>query len=78
MKENESVTKHSLVPKHVKLNEKEKNEILTTYRISVKELPKISKKDPSIQHLDPNPGDVIKILRESKTAGQTIFYRGVF
>ncbi len=78
MKENDIVTKHVLVPKHTKLSEKEKTEILAAYRITVKELPKISKKDPAIQHLDPNPGDVIKVMRESKTSGQTTFYRGVF
>lgn len=71
------VREHMLVPEHVKLNEKEKKELLEKYHISLKELPKIRKKDPSIAHLDAKEGDVIKIIRKSPTAGEAIFYRGV-
>lgn len=73
----EIVTKHVLVPKHTKLSEREKKQLLEKYNITVKQLPRISKKDPAIQHLDVKPGDVIKIHRESKTAGKTEFYRSV-
>ncbi|HZX44784.1 MAG TPA: DNA-directed RNA polymerase subunit H [Candidatus Nanoarchaeia archaeon] len=71
------VTTHILVPEHQKLNDKEKKELLEQFKISLKELPKISKKDPAIQHLSPKEGDVIKIIRKSPTAGEAIFYRGV-
>ncbi|MBI4150245.1 DNA-directed RNA polymerase subunit H [Candidatus Woesearchaeota archaeon] len=70
-------TKHVLIPKHAKLGEKEKKDLLEKYNISVKELPKIMKDDPAIAHLDAKPGDVIKIIRDSPTAGKSIFYRGV-
>jgi len=66
-----------LVPEHVKLTDKEKKELLGNYHISLKELPKISKKDPAIEHLNAKEGDVIKIIRKSKTASEAIFYRGV-
>jgi len=71
------VIKHVLVPEHVKLNEKEKKEVLDKYKVSMRELPKISKKDPAISHLNVKPGDIIKIIRESPTAGKAVFYRGV-
>ncbi len=71
------VTKHALIPKHSKLGEKEKKELLEKYHISLKELPKIMKDDSAIMHLDAKPGDVIKIMRESPTAGKSVFYRGV-
>jgi len=71
------IRKHIFVPEHSKLNDKEKNDLLEKYHISMKELPKITKKDPAIQHLNVKEGDVIKITRISKTAGEAIFYRGV-
>ncbi|MBI2129266.1 DNA-directed RNA polymerase subunit H [Candidatus Woesearchaeota archaeon] len=70
-------TKHALVPKHSKLSEKQKEELFRKYNISMKELPKIMKNDPAIKHLDPKAGDVIIVVRESGTTGETIFYRGV-
>ena len=71
------IRKHILVPEHIKLNEKEKKELLEKFHISLKELPKIKKKDPAIEHLNVKEGDVIKIVRKSQTAGETFFYRGV-
>ena len=71
------VSKHNLVPKHSKLNEKEKQEILAAYGITVKELPKMFRKDPAIIHLNAIVGDVIKIQRDSPTAKYAVFYRGV-
>ena len=69
--------KHILVPKHAKLSETEKKQLFEKYNISIKELPKINKKDPGIAHLNVKEGDVIKIERESPTAGKTVYYRGV-
>ena len=71
------ITKHSLVPKHVKLSEKEKQELFNEYKITLRELPKILKNDPAIAHLNVKVGDVIKIIRESSTAGESVFYRWV-
>ena len=71
------ITSHVLVPKHTKLSEKDKKELFEKYKISLKDLPRISKTDPAIQHLDIEYGDVIKIERQSPTSGKTIYYRGV-
>lgn len=68
---------HMLIPKHTKVSEKELNELYKKYNISFKDIPKISKNDPALRNMDIKEGDVIKILRKSPTAGETIFYRGV-
>jgi DNA-directed RNA polymerase subunit H (RpoH/RPB5) len=68
---------HELVPEHIKLSEKEKQELFEKYSITIAELPKIIIKDPAIRHLDIKIGDVIKIKRDSETAGEIYFYRGV-
>jgi DNA-directed RNA polymerase subunit H len=72
-----NITQHILVPKHTILTSKEKEQLLKDYNISLLELPKIRKKDPAIAHLNAKTGDVVKIIRSSLTAGESIFYRGV-
>ena len=71
------VSNHILVPKHDKCSETEKKALLKKYNITIADLPKISINDAAIVDLDMNPGDVVKITRESATAGETIFYRVV-
>ncbi len=68
---------HILVPKHSKLSEKEKNELLEKYQITMKDIPRISIKDPAISHLDISTDDIIKVERPSPTSKNTIFYRRV-
>ncbi|HII71631.1 TPA: DNA-directed RNA polymerase subunit H [Candidatus Woesearchaeota archaeon] len=71
------VSKHVLVPKHKKASEKEKKELQGTYSQSLKELPRILITDPAISSLDVKEGDVIRIERNSFTAGTAVFYRRV-
>ena len=71
------VDKHILTPKHLELGEREKAQLLERYHVTSKELPKIIKTDAAIKELEPKPGDVIKIIRKSPTAGESIFYRAV-
>lgn len=71
------IKNHILMPKHIKLSEKEKKEVFEKFHVSLKELPKIKKDDPAIISLNVSVGDVIKIIRPSATAGETVFYRGV-
>jgi DNA-directed RNA polymerase subunit H len=69
--------KHELIPKHQKINDSEKEQLLEKYGIDVNDLPKIFIKDPAIADLGVKSGDVVKIIRESKTAGTTTYYRVV-
>ena len=71
------ISKHLLVPKHSKLSDSEKKNLFEKYSIGVKELPKIHISDPAIEKLSVKLGDVIKIERESKTAGSTSYFRVV-
>jgi DNA-directed RNA polymerase subunit H (RpoH/RPB5) len=71
-----NVTKHSLVPKHVKLSDAEVKDVLKTYMLSDKRLlPTIFSTDPVAKYLGVVPGDVVKISRPSPSAGTTDFYR---
>jgi DNA-directed RNA polymerase subunit H len=69
------ISKHNLVPKHELLTEKQKNTLLEELHVVEQKLPKINKDDPAISHLDAKAGDVIKITRESRSAGVSIYYR---
>lgn len=71
------IVTHELVSKHTLLSEKEKKALFEQYNISLSELPKIHAPDAAIQHLKAKPGDVIKIVRKSPTAGEAAYYRGV-
>ena len=77
MKKKFKVDKHILIPKHSKLSDAQKEKLLEKYNISMRELPRILKTDPATISLDARPGDIIKIIRKSQTAGEAIFYRVV-
>jgi DNA-directed RNA polymerase subunit H len=67
-----------LVPKHVVLSEKEKENVMKMYGIKkLNQFPKILQSDPVIKILKAKPGDLIKIIRKSDTAGESIYYRVV-
>jgi len=71
------IKEHILVPKHSKLSEAQKEELLKKFNVTIKELPQININDPGIQDLNVKQGDVIKIERESPTAGKSLYYRAV-
>lgn len=71
------VSKHRLVPKHILLNEKEKEEVLKKYGNDLKKFPRILQDDPAIASLNAKPGDIIKIIRECPYTGKNIYYRVV-
>ena len=72
---NFEVANHILVPKHEKLSEEEGKKLLQKYNITKLQLPRISKKDPAIKELGLKPGEIVKITRNSETAGKTAFFR---
>ena len=78
MKKELNIVGHGLVPKHFKLSEDEKKELLEKYNISLSQLPKIYDDDPMVKVLgDVKIGDVVKIERDSPTSGKSLFYRVV-
>ena len=71
------VQKHQFVPKHTKLSDSEKKELLEKYSADIHSFPKIMKDDPAITRLNVKGGDIIKIERDSKTALVSAYYRVV-
>ena len=66
---------HNLIPKHTKISEKERDQILSKLNITANMLPKISIDDPVIVDCDVKCGDIVKIERKSLTAGKSNYYR---
>ncbi len=67
---------HELVPTHIILISEEKEKVLEEYGVGAAQLPKIHISDPVIKDMEEVVvGDIIKIVRESPTAKQSIFYR---
>ena len=71
------MVKHELVPEHELLGPEEAQKILDKYKITREQLPKILLIDPAINHLEPKVGDIIRILRQSKFVGDSVYYRVV-
>jgi DNA-directed RNA polymerase subunit H len=70
-----NVLKHEMVPDHQIMSEDEVAELLATYRISLEQLPKIYHDDPAVKTIKGEVGNVIRIIRESRTAGRAEAYR---
>jgi DNA-directed RNA polymerase subunit H (RpoH/RPB5) len=72
-----NIFEHILVPKHELLSEKEAKEVLKQYNINKFQLPAIKAADPAAKAIGAKPGRIVKIYRESPTAGMHIVYRVV-
>lgn len=70
-----AVKDHEMVPEHVVLTPDECAEVLKKFGIAAPQLPKIHVNDPAAKEIGAKVGDVIKIIRKSATAKQSIFYR---
>lgn len=77
MLEEFQVGRHVLVPKHEILPKDKVEELLDRYKITLHQLPLIKSSDPAVREIGGKPGDVIKIIRNSPTAGKAVAYRYV-
>jgi DNA-directed RNA polymerase subunit H len=66
---------HVMVPDHRIMAEEEIGELLSTYHLSLEQLPKIFHDDPAVKTVKAKPGNVIRIIRSSQTAGRAESYR---
>ena len=73
------IQQHDLVPKHEVISESEKEVLQQNSDFDINNLPKIKINDPVVKELaksnNVSAGDVLKITRNSKTAGEFISYR---
>ncbi len=70
-----SLLDHQLIPKHEIMSEDELKSVLKKYSIDKEKLPKIKIVDPVIQEIGAQTGDVVRISRNSQTAGEAFYYR---
>lgn len=73
-----NINNHEAVPEHRKLDEDEIEEVLERYDTEKDSLPKIERTDAALKNKDNiEVGDVIEIVRESPTAGESVYYRRI-
>jgi DNA-directed RNA polymerase subunit H len=70
-----NVLEHVMVPDHKIMTEDEVNGLLSSYAITTEQLPKIYHDDPAVKTIGAKPGEVIRIIRDSHTAGRAESYR---
>lgn len=69
------ISKHVLVPKHEILSSDEVEKVLEKYHVKPEQLPYILCSDPMVRVLGAKPGDIVRIIRKSETAGESVYYR---
>ena len=69
------ILKHKLVPYHEILSKEEEEKLLKTYNIKKEQLPRMLITDPVAKAINAKEGDIVKIVRQSPTAGKSIAYR---
>lgn len=71
-----NILEHELVPKHIILSPEEREEVIKKYRITkLSQLPRILTTDPIVKIIGAKKGDIIKIIRKSSTAKESVYYR---
>jgi DNA-directed RNA polymerase subunit H len=70
-----TILNHKLVPKHEIMTKKDVKKLLEEEGLSKNQLPRILKSDPVVKAIDAKKGDVLKITRNSITAGEAVYYR---
>jgi DNA-directed RNA polymerase I, II, and III subunit RPABC1 len=72
-----NISKHVLVPKHEAIRDSDAIvDIVATYSLKSKlQFPIILKTDPMVRYLNVQPGQLVKITRNSPSCGDNILYR---
>ena len=70
-----NVMENFLVPRHTIMSEEDVQELLGKFGIIREKLPQILMMDPCARAVGAQPNQVLKIERESPTAGTSYYYR---
>ncbi len=70
-----NVLNHEMVPLHETVTDEEVEAVLKQYGIVKEQLPKIKDDDPACRVVGAKAGSVVKITRNSPTAGHAVIYR---
>jgi DNA-directed RNA polymerase subunit H len=68
------VSQHELVPEHTVLDDDDAEDVLDEYDVTRTDLPKIKRNDPALPD-GAEPGDVVEIVRDSRTTAEATVYR---
>ena len=68
---------HVLVPRHEIAPQEEREKLLNEYRVQPYQLPRLKASDPAVKAIGAKAGDIIKITRDSHSAGKYVSYRYV-
>ena len=71
------IFEHALVPRHEILTEKERSDLLAKYKVKPYQMPQVKSTDPAVKAIGAKPGDVLRVIRKSSTAGEHLAYRYV-
>ena len=71
------IFEHDFVSKHELLDAIEKEKFLEENKFKAYQLPRINAFDPAIIAVGGVPGDIVRVIRNSKTAGRYVSYRYV-
>ncbi|MDV2481283.1 DNA-directed RNA polymerase subunit H [Methanoculleus sp. Wushi-C6] len=69
------VLNHEMVPDHQIMSEEEVAALLATYNITLEQLPKVYHDDPAVKAIGGEVANVVRIVRDSRTAGRAEAYR---
>ncbi|HDQ06637.1 MAG TPA: DNA-directed RNA polymerase subunit H [Candidatus Bathyarchaeota archaeon] len=70
-----NVFDHDFVSKHELLTPEEKEKFLEEHKVQPYQLPRINAYDPAIIAVGGKPGDIVRVIRKSQTAGKYVAYR---
>ncbi|MGC8974667.1 MAG: DNA-directed RNA polymerase subunit H [Thermoprotei archaeon] len=71
------ILEHELVPKHEVLKPEEAIEVLRSLGVRPEQLPYLRASDPVARAIGARPGDIVRVIRKSPTAGRIVAYRFV-
>ncbi|PIN85206.1 MAG: DNA-directed RNA polymerase subunit H [Candidatus Diapherotrites archaeon CG11_big_fil_rev_8_21_14_0_20_37_9] len=73
----DKIIDHVLVPKHEIVPQDKVAELLVKFGPKAANLPQILRDDPAVEEIGAKRGDIVKITRDSHTAGKSVYFRVV-